>query len=88
MKQWLRKVPRLSQFEIYDAVHNTDWQILRLKLKGLSTEEKLNQLRDYIDFDTEGLSLQELKRREIRVANYINALKRGGLLNADLEVIK
>jgi hypothetical protein len=113
--KWKHPVPSLSQKQIAAAVEDDKWQIFRLSLKGLSTEEKLRRLKQYLEDDKwqifrlslKGLSTEKKLRlleqyleektssidniergmREIRVANYINALRRGGLLNDKYEVV-
>jgi hypothetical protein len=66
----------LSRREIQECVNDDEWQLFRLSLKGLSTIEKLYRLRCYAQ--EEGLLREEERRREVRVENYLNALKRGG----------
>ena len=62
---------------VADAVDNEQWQRFRISLKGLTTEEKIKRLEDYMEgnFDKE-----ELRLRLIRVDNYLKALARGGLV--------
>lgn len=66
--------PPYTPDEVAQAVANVEWQITRECLKGLSTERKLNDLRDYLNVDRSD------RMRQVRVGNYIYALKRGGLL--------
>lgn len=55
------------------AIKDAGWQKFRKSLKGLSTAEKLRKLK--------GWQRQHPgKQSAIQVANYINALKRGGQL--------
>lgn len=82
MKKWPHEVPRLTVCEISKAIKDPDWQAFRRGLKGQPTSTKLHLLHKYLTISPR----EELPAREIRVANYINALKRGGQLNADLEV--
>lgn len=56
---------------ILKAVNNSKWQIFRKSLKGLSTETKLIQLKNWI-------RTHNTEQDKIRVTNYVNALKRGG----------
>lgn len=79
MHTWYREVPSLSQSEILAAVKNDAWQRFRQTLKGLSTEDKLDALEGYCQRREEKGG--RLQRSDIvRVANYINALLRGGQL--------
>lgn len=93
--------PYIARFKDYsaDVVRNAVyedtgvqyWQKFRVSLKGLTTKEKLYCLGWYWDVhispwlmpnpDTATLDL-------IRVNNYISALKRGGLLDSGLRIIK
>ena len=91
---WLRKVDSWSQEEILAAVDDPDWQAFRVSLKGVATEGKLDMLDDYMERASARLSVGEIDKDGyrlecIRVDNYINALKRGGQLDAgSLEVRK
>lgn len=59
--------------EILDCVKNEAWQTFRKSLKGLSTAEKLRKLRSY-KRNNSGRCVN------VRVENYLNALRRGGQL--------
>lgn len=77
---------------IAKAVDNEEWQEFRLSLKGRSTEEKLDMLKDYWWFmhDTQvrgswvsfSVHCDDDCDICIRVDNYIKALCRGGQLYA------
>lgn len=95
MKQWPHPVPFLTRREIDKAVRDGHWQAVRNSMVSKSTEEKLNILQKYYSYShkttaTLGANLTEeaARRREVQVGNYINALKRGGLLNDKLEVVR
>jgi hypothetical protein len=79
MNKWPFEVSYIQASEIAPAINNAEWQAFRISLKGISTPQKL-------------IRLAQWPRREradvVRIDNYINALKRGGQLNMDLEVIK
>lgn len=78
MKTWHYIIPSLSPDQIRDAVRDDKWQDFRLSLKGLSTEKKLDRLEWYLmlkEHQGEGFGVIQT-----RVANYINALLRGGQL--------
>lgn len=63
------------------ATKDEAWQRFRLTLKGIPTFKKLEYLKIY---------RPEIPTRRVQVQldNYINALKRGGQLNMNLEVVK
>jgi hypothetical protein len=64
----------LSREEIREAVADPEWQRFRISLLGSSLQMKLCKLMVYLH--TQGYT----RPAQVRVANYINALKRGGLL--------
>jgi hypothetical protein len=76
MNVWPLTVSALTQQEIQDAVKNEDWQEFRKSLKGLPTEDKLEELFEYLCTRTD----IPFATAQIRVDNYINALLRGGQL--------
>lgn len=86
---WPYPVPSLSPSDISRAINDADWQKFRLSLKGWPTGIKLAKLKTYLnglgDIDNEKL-LEEQMLRDIRVANYINALRRGGQLDLNNRV--
>lgn len=61
------------QKETLEAIRDPDWQILRIFLKGRSLEFKYNALVNYLSKDAS-------RPRQLRVANYVNALRRAGLV--------
>lgn len=82
MKKWNRIVAKYTVDEVTRfAVGDKAWQEFRVSLKGLSTEDKLDKLLSWRKAHTD-------RRGQVQVDNYINALKRGGQLNSDLEVVK
>lgn len=70
----LKKIVKNDLF--YKAINDTDWQKIRVSLLRTSTQHKYEVLKAF------------LKRRaydelaQIAVLNYINALKRGGLVKS------
>ena len=72
---------RTVQHAVYYCCGADAWQKFRVGLKGLSTREKLYALGWWLAAD-DGLV------HRIQVMNYIGALKRGGQLNDDLEVVR
>jgi len=63
--------------EIGYAVRNTPWQGFREDLRERPHDEKFTRLRSYI---ANASNDTEAELRRIRVTNYVNALKRGGLI--------
>jgi len=64
---------------IAQAVDNEEWQKFRVSMKGKSTREKLDMLREY--YYAPGASTRPTDEDvAIRVDNYIKALCRGGQL--------
>ena len=83
---WGLPVRRYSNDAIRQAVYFAEgadkWQRFRVRLKGLSTKEKLYCLTWYLaDKNNSELA-------NIRVSNYLGALKRGGQLNDKYEVVR
>lgn len=94
MDRWLVPLKQLTREEIFLAVDDRDWQTFRLKLKGLPTSIKLDKLYQYL-YNTPSVSSgsekedqDSFENRIIRVANYLNALRRGGQLNHNNEVVR
>lgn len=56
-----------------EAIKDPRWQLFRESLKGLSTEQKYKKLKEW-------LAQHPTERAKIQVTNYVNALKRGGLV--------
>ena len=81
-KKWTHKLDTHSPDKIRRCVAQENWQTFRKSLKGLPTEEKLTKLSGWLRSRRGGGCTKT------QVDNYINALKRGGQLNADLEVVK
>jgi hypothetical protein len=83
---WPYKVFNWSADEVHLAVYNSqgweEWQKFRVSLKGQTTQLKLARLYGWVH-RPEGTS--EMNR--CRVDNYLNALKRGGLLDAKMQIV-
>jgi hypothetical protein len=75
---WESLIIPLTQSQITRAVSHPGWQALRTSLHGTSLEYRYNQLCWWI-VECEPNSQEEQERR-VQVANYINALKRGGMI--------
>lgn len=79
MKIWYREIRSWSQPMIQHSVNDAAWQRFRISLKGLSTENKLDNLEGYCqrrEKDGNRMSMED----QCRIDNYINALLRGGQL--------
>lgn len=63
----------MERKKIQQAVKDRKWQVFRTTLLNLPTEEKLKRLEDY-------RRKHRTWQAHTQVENYINALKRGGLL--------
>ena len=63
----------MKRVDIAQAVKDKEWQTFRVSLKGLSTAAKLRKLKEYKRTRTG-------PRAHVQVENYINALKRAGLI--------
>lgn len=91
--QWTRTVSEHSQHIIkhatYAAEGYMEWQQFRVGLKGLSTALKLVLLEDrYLIKVIDGSNWAQQHLERVRIDNYINALRRGGLLDSEYRVIK
>lgn len=78
MHVWNRSVTFTGREEIQRAIKDDAWQSFRLSLKGLSTEDKLYRLDNYLV--SRELNGGVSRDEQVRVDNYINALLRGGQL--------
>jgi len=75
---WNREIPSLTATEINNAVQNEGWQRYRRSMKGLATSNKLDCLNGYLGRREHDGICERV--HYVRVANYINALLRGGQL--------
>jgi len=65
------KIPGIKKEEIIPAVKDEEWQEFRKSLKGLSNDEKIDKLEQW-------LQKHPGRKGEVQVINYWNALRRGG----------
>jgi hypothetical protein len=72
----------LTRAEIAEAVADPVWQAFRLTLLSRSTPEKLIRLRRWRE------AHPGCRRTEVQVENYLNALKRGGLVDSEGRVLR
>ncbi len=76
----------VEQVKLY-CVQDAEWQRFRLSLKGVSTVGKLAKLRmRRAQFLTEDGT--QLEKYRIQIDNYINALKRGGQLDINCNIVR
>lgn len=73
---WSSLIIPTTKAETLVAVRVPEWQALRLSLLGMPLEYKYRELTRWLH---EPSSIPQTTRR-IQVANYVNALKRGGLI--------
>lgn len=89
MDKWPYGVMKLQTQQIQQAISDQKWQEFRNSLKGLSTQEKLDKLEDYMMEGRVGGRISEIvSTRKVRVDNYVNALRRGGQLDSHYKVVK
>lgn len=79
MQVWEPEITRttIGEIQLY-CVEDEVWQEFRKSLKGISTQKKLDKCREWLDRWETGLG--PLRRAEVQVDNYLNALLRGGQL--------
>jgi hypothetical protein len=75
----------IRQFCVMDT-NERGWQKYRASMKGESTSKKLDMLLTWRVRHLIGAGLILPRDVQVQIDNYINALKRGGLLNEDLKV--
>ena len=66
--------PRIPRHMIVEAVREESWYELRKTMKGTTMDERYDMLMGWLEehrFD---------ERSRIQVSNYVNALKRAGML--------
>lgn len=97
LDMWVYDIETYSPTEVrVFCVQDHEWQGFRLSMKGVSTQKKLSMLyarraglmRGSIRCEV-GLCGGDLCRRhQVQIDNYLNALKRGGQLGMNKEVLK
>ena len=63
--------------ETLAAIRDDDWQILRHSLKGQPLDVKYTALSHWIKVSQNPV---QLYRRKLQVGNYVNALRRAGIV--------
>jgi len=87
MKSWPHAVKSTTVYEIRVFCADSEWQRVRLSLKKQTTERKLITLDAWRarKLQSDGTLPRD---RQVQIDNYINALKRGGQLGPNLEVVR
>lgn len=88
--KWQHAIQKHSRADIDAAIKNDTWQQFRKNLKSMPTEMKLSFLDKYLRNALGDESLAEMgdRMRQVQVDNYINALKRGGQLDLEGNVVR
>ena len=82
MNRWPYGQMVLNKDDITAAINDDAWQAFRHSLKGESTQRKLERLDGWLQTHSDNL------KAKVQVQNYINALRRGGQLSYDNEVVR
>ena len=69
---WKSLIVPITKKEIREAIKDNQWQDIRLGLLGTSLEHKYKVLTAW--------KSKGDRKSVVQVANYVNALKRGGLI--------
>lgn len=76
-------------FSQHKHVPAVDWQLFRVSMKGLTTQEKLFALEQRLKaLDEYMIGIDGVRLEECRIYNYLGALIRGGQLNKDYEIVR
>lgn len=68
---------KITKAEIMEAIPDRLWQDLRISMLGASLSVKYSYLENWLKIH------QHSRRAQVQVTNYINALKRGGLIETE-----
>lgn len=75
---------RVSPEEVQEAVHDKQWQTIRVSMKGMSTEDKYKMLTAYLEHKQNMLvDEHEMRMVHVRITNYVTALSRGGIIKPE-----
>lgn len=69
---------KLTKERVEWSIKMFDWQQYRKKLRGLTTDQKLQKLHDWLVNDPEIAWISTESMRCEQVQNYLNALSRAG----------
>lgn len=67
---------RYNRTAIASAVADPEWQALRISMIGDPLDRRFRKLRLWVDT----ASPADLPAAQVQVTNYVNALKRGGMI--------
>lgn len=70
---WNALTIHCPKHETLEAIRDPDWQLQKTSIKGCTLEFKYQFLVNYLAKDSS-------RPRQLRVANYVNALRRAGLV--------
>lgn len=100
LDKWVYDIETYSPTEVkVFCVQDHEWQGFRLSLKGVTTQKKLSMLyarraglrRGSIKCNVglcDTAAGKMCRRHQVQIDNYLNALKRGGQLGMNKEVLK
>lgn len=74
ISDWNSLIVSLTQLEIQPAIQNVAWQRLRVSMKGEELQRRYWKLKQWLEVHPNDRTAQ------VQVANYVNALKRGGMI--------
>lgn len=77
----LPPITRIARADVQKHVTDSEWQRIRVSMKGMSTSDKLTTLEEYWNTPRMIIGHTEREARRVRVINYLTALKRGGQLS-------
>lgn len=75
---------KVSPAEVQKAIHDEEWQRLRVSMKGMSTASKYVLLTTYLELKQRTVSDEhEMRMVKVRITNYVTALSRGGIIKPE-----
>lgn len=84
MDYWPHQVCYYTAAEVQDyCVQDPVWQVFRMTMKGCTTNQKLDMLKQY-----RSCTYTNRRRLQVQVDNYLQALRRGGLLDSNFQVVR
>lgn len=101
LDKWVYDIEVYSPTEVkVFCVQDHEWQQFRLSMKGVTTQKKLSMLyarraglrrgsiKCNVGLCDTGKVGKLCRRHQVQIDNYLNALKRGGQLGMDKQVLK
>ena len=86
--RWPYEISALTFEEIHRYIKDDEWQRFRRSLKGKSTKVKLETLQKLRSVLTGGGKFELDRANQVRIDNYLNALKRGGQLDSNGIIVR